>query len=142
MWFLYEILVYEESDSGLMSDHLILKGTMSFSLGPGNQNIKKNINNNKQENKSIAPPHHCCSLIQCPLASSTYYLYMFQWKPYKNEEFYLYINHELHCMLNSLKYMIYRLWYGIFHITLHINPRPILALWESRVDICDMENAI
>ena len=37
---------------------------------------------------------------------------------------------------------IYRLWYGIFHITCNINPRPILALWlsvlgliwESRVD--------
>ena len=46
-----------------------------------------------------------------------------------------------------LKYMINWLWYGIFHITCHINPRPILALrplalgliWASRVD---MKNAI
>ena len=48
-------------------------------------------------------------------------------------------------------YMINRLWYGIFHITCHINPRPILALgpsaleliWASRVDMkCDMKNTI
>jgi hypothetical protein len=46
---------------------------------------------------------------------------------------------------------IYRLLYGICHITCHINPRPILALgsstlgliWASRVDMtCDMTNAI
>jgi len=52
---------------------------------------------------------------------------------------------------DALKYMIKRLWYGIFHITCHINPRPILALgpsalgliWASRVDMtCDMKNAI
>jgi hypothetical protein len=29
---------------------------------------------------------------------------------------------------DALKYMINRLWYGIFHISCHINPRPILAL--------------
>ena len=29
---------------------------------------------------------------------------------------------------NALKYMINRLWHGIFHITCHINPRLILAL--------------
>ena len=52
---------------------------------------------------------------------------------------------------DALKYMINRLWYGIFHITCHINPRPILALgpsglgliWASRVDMtCDMKNDI
>ena len=52
---------------------------------------------------------------------------------------------------DALKYMINRLWYGIFHITCHINPWPILALgpsalwliWASRVDMtCDMKNAI
>jgi hypothetical protein len=51
---------------------------------------------------------------------------------------------------DALKYMINRLWYGIFHITCHINPRPILALglsavgliWASRVDVtCDMKIA-
>ena len=41
---------------------------------------------------------------------------------------------------DALKYMINRLWYGIFHITCHINPRPI---WASLVDMtCDMKNAI
>ena len=52
---------------------------------------------------------------------------------------------------DALNYMINRLWYGIFYITCHINPRPILALgtsslgliWASRVDMtCDMKNAI
>jgi hypothetical protein len=33
---------------------------------------------------------------------------------------------------DALKYMINRLWYVIFHITCHINPRPIL-IWASRV---------
>jgi hypothetical protein len=28
---------------------------------------------------------------------------------------------------DALNYMINRLWYGIFHITCHINPRPILT---------------
>ena len=51
---------------------------------------------------------------------------------------------------DALKYMINRLWYGIFHITCHINPRPILTLglsavgliWASRVDVaCDMKIA-
>jgi hypothetical protein len=32
---------------------------------------------------------------------------------------------------DALKYMINRLWYGIFHIICHINPRPILALGPS-----------
>ena len=32
---------------------------------------------------------------------------------------------------DALKYMINRLWYGIFHITCHINPRPILATGPS-----------
>ena len=47
---------------------------------------------------------------------------------------------------DTLKYMINMLWYGIFHITCHINPRPILALgliWASLVDMaCNMKNAI
>jgi hypothetical protein len=52
---------------------------------------------------------------------------------------------------DALKYIINRLWYGIFHITCHINPRPKLAfgtsalglIWASWVDMtCDMKNAI
>jgi hypothetical protein len=48
---------------------------------------------------------------------------------------------------DALKYMINRLWYGIFHIKCHINTRPILTLgpsalgliWASRDDMtCDM----
>ena len=44
---------------------------------------------------------------------------------------------------DALKYMINRLWYGIFHITCHINPQPMSAIgpsalgliWASRVDM-------
>jgi hypothetical protein len=36
---------------------------------------------------------------------------------------------------DALKYMINRLWYGIFHITCLINPRPILAHGTSALGL-------
>jgi hypothetical protein len=39
---------------------------------------------------------------------------------------------------DALKYMINRLWYGIFHITCHINPRPMgVSDWyDIKWDLC------
>jgi hypothetical protein len=39
-------------------------------------------------------------------------------------------------------HMINRLWYGIFHITCHIDPRPILVLGPGVDMACDMKNVI
>ena len=96
-----------------MSDHLILKGTMSFSLGPGNQNIKKP----KQHQQQTSKQKHSHPIV-APLFNVHYLvvhnIYIcFSGNLVKMninaKEFHLYINHELHCMLNSLKYMKNRL---------------------------------